>query len=88
MLRSGLVKQNLISLLIPFAAYLAAEHLHCSGILAAVSAGITMSYAEISGQALAVTRVRRSAVWETVEQKLFACRATASKIPPRYDNCA
>jgi len=59
--------QILISLLIPFAAYLAAEHLHCSGILAAVSAGITMSYAEISGQALAVTRVQRSAVWETVQ---------------------
>ena len=59
--------QILISLLIPFAAYLAAEHLHCSGILGAVSAGITMSYAEISGQALAVTRVQRSAVWETVQ---------------------
>jgi Na+/H+ antiporter len=37
--------QILISLLIPFGAYLLAEHLHCSGILAAVAAGITMSYA-------------------------------------------
>jgi monovalent cation/hydrogen antiporter len=59
--------QILISLLIPFGAYLLAEHLHCSGILAAVAAGITMSYAEQSGQALAVTRVRRSAVWDTVQ---------------------
>lgn len=59
--------QILISLLIPFAAYLLAEDLHCSGILAAVSAGITMSYAEMSGQTLAVTRVRRSAVWDTVQ---------------------
>ncbi|WP_341989169.1 Na+/H+ antiporter [Azorhizobium sp. AG788] len=59
--------QILISLLIPFGAYLLAEHLHCSGILAAVAAGITMSYAEHSGQALAVTRVRRSAVWDTVQ---------------------
>lgn len=59
--------QILISLLIPFAAYLLAEQLHCSGILAAVAAGITMSYAEQSGQALAVTRVRRSAVWDTVQ---------------------
>lgn len=59
--------QILISLLIPFGAYLAAEHMHCSGILAAVSAGITMSFAENSGQALAVTRVRRSAVWDTVQ---------------------
>ncbi|MDE1156156.1 MAG: sodium:proton antiporter [Acidobacteriaceae bacterium] len=37
--------QILISLLIPFGAYLIAEHLHCSGILAAVAAGVTMSYA-------------------------------------------
>lgn len=59
--------QILISLLIPFAAYLLAEHLHCSGILAAVAAGMTMSYAEQTGQALAVTRVRRSAVWDTVQ---------------------
>jgi CPA1 family monovalent cation:H+ antiporter len=58
--------QILVSLLIPFASYLLAEHLHCSGILAAVAAGITMSYAEQTGQALAVTRVRRSAVWDTV----------------------
>lgn len=59
--------QILISLLMPFGAYLLAEHLHCSGILAAVAAGITMSYAEQSGQALAVTRVRRNAVWDTVQ---------------------
>lgn len=58
--------QILISLLIPFAAYLLAEEFRCSGILAAVAAGISMGYAEQSGQALAVTRVRRSAVWDTV----------------------
>jgi monovalent cation/hydrogen antiporter len=57
----------LISLLIPFGAYLLAEHLHCSAILAAVAAGITMSYVEQSGQALPVTRVRRSAVWDLVQ---------------------
>lgn len=59
--------QILISLLIPFGAYLLAEELHCSGILAAVAAGITMSYAEQTGQTLAVTRVRRTAVWDTVQ---------------------
>jgi Na+/H+ antiporter len=59
--------QILISLLIPFGAYLLAEHLHCSDILAAVAAGITMSYVEQSGQALAVTRIRRSAVWDLVQ---------------------
>jgi CPA1 family monovalent cation:H+ antiporter len=59
--------QILISLLIPFGAYLLAEHLHCSGILAAVAAGITMSYVEQGGQALPITRVRRSAVWDLVQ---------------------
>jgi Na+/H+ antiporter len=59
--------QILISLLIPFGAYLLAEHFHCSGILAAVAAGVTMSFSEQSGQALAVTRVRRAAVWDTVQ---------------------
>ncbi|WP_026784067.1 Na+/H+ antiporter [Pleomorphomonas koreensis] len=59
--------QILVSLLIPFASYLLAEHLHCSGILAAVAAGITMSYAEQAGHVLAVTRVQRSAVWDTVQ---------------------
>jgi len=59
--------QILISLLIPFGSYLLAEHLHCSGILAAVAAGITMSYVEQSGQALPITRVRRSAVWDFVQ---------------------
>ena len=59
--------QILISLLIPFGAYLAAEHVHVSGILAAVSAGITMSYTENSGRALAATRIRRTAVWDTIQ---------------------
>jgi CPA1 family monovalent cation:H+ antiporter len=59
--------QILISLLIPFGAYLLAEHVHSSGILAAVAAGITMSYAEQSGQALPLTRIRRTAVWDLVQ---------------------
>ena len=59
--------QILVSLLIPFGAYLAAEHLGCSGILAAVAAGITMSVVETSGRALAVTRIRRNSVWDTIQ---------------------
>ncbi|MGH6858665.1 MAG: Na+/H+ antiporter [Phyllobacterium sp.] len=59
--------QILISLLIPFGAYLLAEHVHASGILAAVAAGITMSYVENSSQSLALTRVRRTAVWDTAQ---------------------
>lgn len=57
----------LVNLLIPFGAYLVAERVHASGILAAVSAGITMSYVELTGRALAATRVQRTAVWETVQ---------------------
>ncbi len=59
--------QILISLLIPFGAYLAAEHLHCSGILAAVAAGLTMGFAETKGQALATTRIRRNTVWDVIQ---------------------
>lgn len=59
--------QIIISLLIPFAAYLLAESLHCSGILAAVSAGVTMSVVEASGQALPITRLGRHSVWDTVQ---------------------
>lgn len=57
----------LLSLLIPFGAYLIAEHLGASGILAAVAAGITMSYVELGGTALATTRVQRTAVWDTLQ---------------------
>lgn len=57
----------LINLLTPFGAYLLAEHLAASGILAAVSAGVTMSFVELSGRALATTRVRRAVVWDTVQ---------------------
>lgn len=59
--------QVLVSLLIPFGSYLLAEHFHASGILAAVSAGVTMSFAEISRQAMAVTRMRRNSVWDTIQ---------------------
>ncbi|QAY75982.1 Na+/H+ antiporter [Sphingosinicella sp. BN140058] len=65
--------QILISLLIPFGAYLLAEHLHCSGILAAVSAGLTMGWVEGRGQALATTRIRRSTVWDIIQ---FAANGT------------
>ncbi len=57
----------LLNLLLPFGAYLAAEHIAASGILAAVAAGITMSYVELGGRALATTRVRRNVVWDTVQ---------------------
>jgi CPA1 family monovalent cation:H+ antiporter len=60
----------LVNLLTPFGAYLVAEELHASGILAAVAAGVTMSYVELSGRALASTRLQREAVWDTVQFSL------------------
>lgn len=56
----------LISVLIPFASFLAAEHFHASGILAAVAAGISMTFFE-SGTLMAATRVQRRAFWDTVQ---------------------
>lgn len=57
----------LLNLLTPFGAYLLAEQLEASGILAAVAAGITMSYVELSGRAMGTTRIERGAVWNTVQ---------------------
>ena len=59
--------QILLSLLVPFGAYALAEAAHASGILAAVAAGVAMSYVELSGRAMAATRVQRAAVWNTVQ---------------------
>ena len=62
--------QILVSLLIPFTAYMAAEHIHVSGVLAAAVAGIAMHYVELSGRALPSTRMQRNAVWDTVQAAL------------------
>jgi CPA1 family monovalent cation:H+ antiporter len=58
--------QILITLLIPSGVYLLAEQLHCSGILAAVAAGITMGFTPHSHWH-AITRIRRTAVWDTIQ---------------------
>lgn len=57
----------LLSLIIPFGAYELAEHIGASGILAAVSAGVAMSYVELSGKTMAITRIQRSAVWNMLQ---------------------
>lgn len=62
--------QIMISLLMPFSAYLLAEHLHVSGILAAVVAGIAMHYEKIAGRMQAATRMQSKAVWDTVQTAL------------------
>lgn len=57
----------LVSLLIPFGAYLSAEFVHASGVLAAVAAGITMSQLELRPNAPATTRLHRKAVWDMIQ---------------------
>ncbi|KRA01255.1 Na+/H+ antiporter [Achromobacter sp. Root565] len=57
----------LLSLLTPFFVYFVTEKIGASGILAAVAAGIMMSYSELSGRALAATRMERRAVWDMVQ---------------------
>ncbi len=60
----------LVSLLIPFAAYLLAERIGASGILAAVAGGVVMSRAELSGKSSAATRTQRHAVWNMLQLTL------------------
>jgi CPA1 family monovalent cation:H+ antiporter len=57
----------LVSILLPFGAYLLADTVGASGILAAVAAGIAMSYVELTGRAPATTRVDRAAVWNAMQ---------------------
>jgi CPA1 family monovalent cation:H+ antiporter len=54
-------------LVLPFAAYLLAEHFHVSGILAAVAAGMTMNPTDVSRDGYVATRVQNGAVWSMVE---------------------
>ncbi|WP_437616453.1 Na+/H+ antiporter [Erwinia sp. V71] len=62
--------QILISLLIPFSAYIIAEGIHVSGILASVAAGIGMHYEQLSGPRLPATRMKSSAVWNMLQTTL------------------
>jgi Na+/H+ antiporter len=56
-----------MTLLIPFAAYLIAEHLGCSGILSAVAAGMMMNYASIAHAGPVASRVRAASTWTMIE---------------------
>lgn len=57
--------EGIASLLIPYMAYLPAEWLHCSGVLAAVTAGVYMGR-QIPKITTSSSRLRLYAVWETV----------------------
>ncbi|WP_434779144.1 Na+/H+ antiporter [Neisseria sp. Ec49-e6-T10] len=53
--------------LLPFAAYLFAEHIGVSGILAAVSAGIAQSYNDLSLDKRLAERLQTHSTWQTLE---------------------
>ncbi|GAA0914977.1 Na+/H+ antiporter [Rothia nasimurium] len=59
--------QVVLLLLLPFAAYLLAEHFDVSGILAAVTAGMTLNYTDIRKGTYSATRMQTGAVWAMVE---------------------
>jgi CPA1 family monovalent cation:H+ antiporter len=56
-----------MTLLIPFAAYLFAEHFGWSGILAAVAAGMMMNYTSIANAGPVSARVRANSTWTMIE---------------------
>jgi monovalent cation/hydrogen antiporter len=56
-----------MTLLIPFAAYLFAEHFGWSGILAAVAAGMMMNYTSIASVGPVASRVRANSTWTMIE---------------------
>ena len=56
-----------MTMLIPFASYLFAEHFGFSGILAAVAAGMTMNYSTFTTSSPASARVRASVTWTMIE---------------------
>ncbi|CAM2182107.1 Uncharacterized Na(+)/H(+) exchanger YjcE [Paraburkholderia sacchari] len=56
-----------MTLLIPFAAYLFAEHLDVSGVLAAVAAGMMMNYTSVAHMGPVSSRVRANSTWQMIE---------------------
>jgi len=59
--------QIILITLLPFAAYLLAEHFGVSGILSAVAAGMAMNFTtDLGGQSIA-TRMRAASVWAMIE---------------------
>jgi Na+/H+ antiporter len=60
------ITDTAVSLITPFLAYLAAEELHCSGVLAVVVAGLTLSHRAYLLQS-ASSRIFERTNWATIE---------------------
>lgn len=56
----------LVSLLIPYAAYLVADRIGASGVLAAVVGGLSLNFMETTALPLAHTRLRGNLVWDMI----------------------
>jgi CPA1 family monovalent cation:H+ antiporter len=59
--------QVVLLILLPFAAYIFAEHFGMSGILSAVAAGMTMTYSQGIGAASSATRMQSQSLWAMLE---------------------
>lgn len=59
--------QMIFLILLPFAAYVVAEHFEFSGILSAVSAGMTVGHSGVLRMAPLDTRLRANSVWSMLE---------------------
>ncbi len=57
----------LLLVLLPFAAYLLAEHIGVSGILAAVAAGVTTNFADLRRSDFVAERMQTEGTWAMVE---------------------
>ncbi|WP_032390779.1 Na+/H+ antiporter [Rhodococcoides fascians] len=62
--------ETVLGLVLPFAAYLAAEEIHASGVLAVVTAGFVLG--RVTADVSASTRVQERQVWPTVDLLLEA----------------
>lgn len=62
--------ENLLLLLLPYAAYLAAEHMGFSGVLAAVAAGFSVDKAGFLDKTMVTMRIEGRFVWGMLESTL------------------
>lgn len=60
----------LLQLLLPFATFLLAEHMHLSGILAAVAAGLVINRTDLKRESQVRVRLKTRSMWEIIEYVL------------------
>jgi CPA1 family monovalent cation:H+ antiporter len=88
-LRRDPLTANAVSLAIPFVAYLAAEQIHVSGVLAVVVAGLIIGH-DASRSVTGASRLQTTAVWRFVEFLLegFVFLLIGQQLPAVVDELA